>query len=454
MSPSSGQARGLKVLYPGITIVVLIVGFFVAERLLVPPPPAPPKSAAEESAHVDTHEESAAEETPSAEEPAPADDEAPAELVEVTGPLVTPVAQTWSTYHGGPELTGLSDAEIPENLEVLWRFQADGALYYAPVADENGIYVCTFKGEVYGLDFEGNQRWRTRLVREVRDDGTERMERIDSPVAAFLGKVFVSTLNGKVYALDSTSGETAWTYEVEGPVLGTVNLLETGDGPPQLFVIGQDDGALHSFNGQTGERIWKAEATDRCDGSASIGNGAIVYGSCAAAFHVFSAEDGTIKTNIELDPDSQVASGAAIAGNSVFGGSHSGRFFHVDMAAGNVVWINEDAQDEIFTTPAVTEDTVVFASYDGNVYALDRATGALKWKHETLGFPTSAVIASGRAYLGIDGVLTVLDLASGEVLWTYEVSDEITSPAIIGNTIVVGGQDGSVMAFGAKTDTD
>jgi outer membrane protein assembly factor BamB len=450
MSPSSGQARGIKVLYPGITIVVLVVGYFIAESLLVPPPPAPPRSASEK----EPPGEPAAEETAEAAETQPAEEEAPAEFVEATGPLVTPVAKTWSTYHGGPELTGLSDAEIPENLEMLWRFQTDGSVYYTPVADENGIYVCTFKGEVYGLDFDGNQRWHTRLVREVRDDGTERMERIDSPVAAFLGKVFVSTLNGKVHALDSSNGEIAWTYEVDGPVLGTVNLLETEGGPPQLFVIGQSDGALHSFNGETGERIWKAEATDRCDGSASIGNGAIVYGSCAAAFHVFSAEDGTIDKDIPLDPDSQVASGAAIAGNSVFGGSHSGRFFHVDMAAGQIVWINEDAQDEIFTTPAVTDDTVVFASYDGNVYALDRATGTVKWKHETLGFPTSPVIAGDRVFIGISGVLTVLDLAAGEVSWTYEVSDEIASPAIIGNTIVVGGQDGSVMAFGAKTDTD
>ena len=47
MSPSSGQARGIKVLYPGITIVVLVAGYFVAESLLVPPAPAPPRSAPE-----------------------------------------------------------------------------------------------------------------------------------------------------------------------------------------------------------------------------------------------------------------------------------------------------------------------------------------------------------------------------------------------------------------------
>ncbi len=435
------ERRGFKVPLPVIAIIVLVIGFFAAERLMVnrPEPPVKPDSVQEEPTTVAA--------TP---EPEPKLEPKPP-----VGPVVTPVATTWSTYHGGPGLVGYSDAKIPESLEVLWRFQADGSIYYTPVADEYGIYTATLKGEVYGLDFEGNERWHTRLVREIRDDGTERMERTDAPISCFMSTLFVPTLNGKVYAIDSQSGDVKWIYEVDGPILGTVNLLESEDGaPPRLFVIGQDDGALHAFDPVTGERIWKAEAIDRCDGSASVGNGAIVFGSCAAAFHVFSSEDGTMVKNIDLDPDSQVASGAAIAGDSVFGGSHSGRLFHVSMSKGEILWINEDSEDEIFTTPALTDDLVVFGSYDGNVYALDRLTGELKWKYVTDGFPTSAVIAGDRAYLGMDGFLQVLSLENGDVLWSYEVSDEIASPAIINNMILVGGEDGTVTAFGAKPDAE
>lgn len=433
------QARGFKVSFHVVTIAALIVAFFIAERLLVDRPEETAKSVPAET-------EPAAETVAAVPKPEPVPEPRPP-----VGPIVSPVAETWSTYHGGPGLTGLSNAEIPESLEVAWRFQADGSIYYTPVADQLGIYAGTLKGEVYGLDFDGNVRWHTRLVREVREDGTERMERTDAPIACFMSMVFVPTLNGKVYALDAATGEIEWTYEMEGPILGTVNLLESEDGSdPQLFVLGQDDGALHSFDAKTGESIWIAEAIDRCDGSASVGNGAIVFGSCAAAFHVFSAEDGSIDKNIELDPDSQVASGAAIAGDSVFGGSHSGRLFHVSMSTGEILWINEDSGDEIFTTPAVTDELVVFGSYDGNIYALDRMTGTLNWKLETDGFPTSAVIAGERAYVGVDGVLQILSLADGEVLWSYEVSDEIASPAIIKRMIVVGGTDGTVTAFGAK----
>jgi len=433
------EKKGFRVPLPTIAIVVLVIGYFATQLFLVDRPESSPEKELVEPV---------AQSLPPEPEPLP-------EPKPPVGPIITPVASTWSTYHGGPELVGYSDAIIPESLEVLWRFQADGPLYYAPVADELGIYTSTLKGEVYGLGFDGKERWHTRLVREVRDDGKERMERSDAPISCFMSMVFVPMLNGKVYALDSATGDVKWIYELDGPILGTVNLLESEDGsPPRLFAIGQNDGALHSFDPATGKSIWIAEAIDQCDGSASVGNGAIVYGSCAAAFHVLSAEDGTIDKNIELDPDSQVASGAAIAGDSVFGGSHSGRLFHVSMSTGEILWINNDSEDEVFATPAVTDDMVLFGSYDGSVYALDRLTGEQKWKYETDGFPTSAVIAGDRAYLGVDGVLQVLNLDDGEVLWSYEVSDEIASPAIINNSIVVSSEDGTVTAFGASTEAE
>ena len=51
-------------------------------------------------------------------------------------------------------------------------------------------------------------------------------------------------------------------------------------------------------------------------------------------------------------------------GESVFSGSHSGKLIHANMRTGEIVWINEDSEDEVFTTPAVKGDWVVFGSFD------------------------------------------------------------------------------------------
>ena len=48
------------------------------------------------------------------------------------------------------------------------------------------------------------------------------------------------------------------------------------------------------------------------------------------------------------------------------------------------------------------------------------------------------------------GTLLVADLASGRKLWSAPVSDDLSSPAVVGGMILVGGDDGTVTAFGRK----
>lgn len=358
--------------------------------------------------------------------------------------------RTWSTYHGGTALAGLVNTNLPDNPKVLWRFQTDTPVYQTPVSCGERIYFCTYKGRVFALDLEGNELWSKRLVREVREDGTERMEILDAPPACFKSTLLVGSMRGKLHAFDAATGNENWMHDLGGPILGTVSLQPAGNPSEndQILVIGQEYGTLHSIDLTNGKEIWQTDGIDRCDGSPSVLDGRIVFGSCAAALHVFSATDGTLIRNIEIDPDSQIAGGVALVGQSAFSGSHSGKVIHANAATGEIVWINEDSYDEVLTTPAVSRDFVVFGSYDGIVYALDRETGIQKWKFETDGIPTSPVIAGDKVVIGIDGVLYLLQLDSGEELWSYEVSDEITSPAIINGMIVVGSEDGTVTAFG------
>ena len=61
-----------------------------------------------------------------------------------------------------------------------------------------------------------------------------------------------------------------------------------------------------------------------------------------------------------------------------------------------------------------------------------------------------AVIANDKVIVCVDGVLHLLALDNGNSLWNYEVSDRISSPAIVNDMIIVGSEDGTVIAFGNK----
>jgi len=435
------QKRKLPGLPIAVIVIVLVwVGMMYWPSQTDPGVPAEP-SPPEPPVVVSTEPTPA--ETPTTPPPPP---------VSIPGVPVAQGTAPWSTYHGGAALRGAVNVVLPDAPTRLWRFQTVGSVYQTPVADGQGIYFTTDEGGVIALDLNGEKLWSKKLMREPSANGEPRSERLDAPVACFESTVLVGADSGILYAFDAATGDEKWTYDVGGSILGTVNFQPASLTVPsdRLFILGQSDGTLHAVDLKTGNQIWQTESIDQCDGSPGVGQNSIVFGSCAAALHVFSTADGELIRNIEIDDDSQVAGGVAIVGDSVFSGSRSGKLIHANASTGETYWINEDCQDEIFTTPAVDDAWVVFAAYDGIVYALDRATGTNQWTFDTDGgLPYSPVIAGDKVIVSADGTLYFLRLKSGEKLWSYEVSDEISSPAIINQMVVVGGEDGTVTAFGS-----
>jgi len=359
----------------------------------------------------------------------------------------------WNTYHGDAALSGTVSVELPERMVPLWRFRAGAAVRTTPVASAGRIFVANARGEILAVDLRGELLWSVELTKGEKEDGTPIEEVLDAPLACFDELLLAGTADGTLYALDVATGEERWQYEIDGSILGTPNRIsvpaESEDADrAAVVVVSQNDGALHCVDLKDGQPIWKTEGVSRCDGSPAVGDGRVVFGSCVAALHVFSAADGRLERNIEVGADSEVAGGVAVYGESVFTGSRSGRVLHANLRTGDILWMNDDSDDEVFTTPAVSRDYVVFASINGFVYALDRETGALRWTFDTEGSPSSPVIAGDKVVITADGILYMLRMADGAEEWSYEVSDVITGAAVVGGRLVVGSEDGTVTAFG------
>jgi outer membrane protein assembly factor BamB len=173
-------------------------------------------------------------------------------------------------------------------------------------------------------------------------------------------------------------------------------------------------------------------------------------GSCASALHVYSLNKAEKILDVPLGGDNQVAGGVAMSGTSAFAGTRSGKLCAVDVAAGKILWTNADGQGEAFMTPAVNDKMVVFGADDGKVYGLRRDTGVKVWVTDTGNRPSSPVIAGDRVVVSSGGSLFLLGLGDGKKIWSAPVSDDITSPAVVAGIILVGGDDGTVTAYGRK----
>ena len=368
----------------------------------------------------------------------------------------------WNTYHGDSALLGAADSTLPEKLALMWRLKAGAPVRQTPVVHDQRILFVTSRGEVMAADFDGARLWSKELLTGETQNEKPVRERIDAPIAVFAGMVFAGSLDGALYALDEASGEQKWRIQLEGPIRGSVNYLSfvggelfpansmSGTEPGRLYVIRQSDGVLHCLDAQSGNILWRAEAVERCDGSLSVSTDAIVFGSCAAALHVFASDTGKLLRKIDLGEDSQVAGGVALDGAWAITGCRNGKVIQADVKTGAILWTNSDSQSEVFATPAVTREWVVVSSNDGNVYGLERQTGKTRWRFDTKGTPSSPVIASDKVVIAADGELFLLRLSDGAKLGSFKVSDDITSPALAQNMVLVGSEDGTVAAYGPE----
>ncbi len=364
----------------------------------------------------------------------------------MTGPLLAAglllLAQEgdWPTYHGNYALDGRSEASLPDSPARLWRFRAGRPVEATPVSDGEKIFFAAGKGGLFALKFDGQKAWSAPIEGDS----------FSTPAFCADGAVFAGTDKAFLRAYGAADGAEKWTYKVGDTLMGSPNRVDLPGGGKGIIAISQADGALHCVELETGKLAWKTGPLDRCDGSASVGGGRIVMGSCAAALHIFTAGDEVKRADVPLGDDGQVAGGVALSGKFAFAGTYSGTFFAVDLEAGKVAWKNGDSAAEAFTTPAVDDRLVVFGSQDGKVYGLDRATGAKAWTFDTADSPSSPVLTRDRVVVSSGGTLYLLDRASGRKVWSARVGDRASGPAVARGRILVGADDGTVTAFGKK----
>ena len=359
----------------------------------------------------------------------------------------------WNTYHGNAALTGAASSHLADRLRPAWRFMAGADVRNTPVACDDRVFFTNEDGVVFAVDLDGHQVWAQRIQAGVAEDGTPRQSVIDAPLACFGGALYVADADGMVIALDAATGNERWQHDIGAPVLGSPNWGPASKDAEYaaLYIIAQDDGALYCLDAATGEAKWSAEGPSRCDGSPGVGAERVVFGSCDAALHVFSAATGQLERTIELGEDGQVASGVAIHDGAAISGCRSGKVVGVNLRSGEIAWSSQLTDYEIFTTPAVTSTWIVVGAQNGLVYGLDRAAGVQQWTFDTAGAtPLSAAIADDKVVVSADGTLYLLALENGRRLWSQEVADLITSPAIVGRLVVVGCEDGTVAAFDGR----
>jgi outer membrane protein assembly factor BamB len=304
--------------------------------------------------------------------------------------LNVPLSFAQNTFHGNNARTGVYETPGPRQLGgVKWTFKAGGAIVTSPVIADGVVYISAMDGHLYAIDEQsGKEKWNFK----------SRMPIASSPAVTGDSLYFVSSA-GSLVSLDLATHQPRWVFAAEYE---------------------------RRFEAKNLHGLPPAEQT------------------IPDAWDVFT-------------------SSPAVANGKVYFGSGDGNIYAVDAKSGAVVW-KFPTKDVVHASPAIVNNTVFIGSWDSYLYALDAETGQEKWAfktgedptiHNQVGFQGSPAVVEGTVYVGCrDAHVYAVDAATGRKKWDYPTSKSwvIGTPAVRDGVVYVGTSDSSrFMALDAKT---
>ncbi|KPQ25280.1 MAG: outer membrane assembly lipoprotein YfgL [Halomonas sp. HL-48] len=258
--------------------------------------------------------------------------------------LDTPISSALTAVAGQVYL-GTRDGEVialdQRDGSVNWRSRVSSEVLAAPQANPELLVVQSIDGQVTALDRQsGDERWvytssqpsltlrgtGTPLVIEpvsfvglangrlatidnrngqplwdmqiATPQGRSEVERLvdltGQPVLSQDGRLFVTSYNGQLVALEATRGNVIWERELSSrhaPVL-------VGD---LLFVV-TDDSQVVGIDSNNGQEVWRNDALeDRRLTAPAFADGHLVVGDYAGYVHLIDAREGELVGRTEVD---------------------------------------------------------------------------------------------------------------------------------------------------------
>jgi outer membrane protein assembly factor BamB len=343
--------------------------------------------------------------------------------VEFTPTMLAPAAPrarlAWATYGFGPaRLRSLAGVGLRPPFRRVWTWHGQALLEFPPAASGGRLFLSTFDGRFYALDARtGRAIWR---FDSGRCGWASPAVAGDLVVEAFIGRTCddaVPGTDGEVIAFVRTSGRIRWRRTI-GP---TESSPLVGNG---LVYVGDWSGRVYALSLRTGATRWSFRAAGKIKGSVALAGGRVYIGDYDGRVYALDARTGRLawraSGQARLGGRGSFYSTPAVAYGRVYIGSTDGKVYSFGAESGRLRW-SYSTGGYVYASPAVWNRLVLVGSYDGRFYALDAATGARRWSFRANGpISGAATVLDGVVYFSTFARRTyALDAAAGRLLWTW-----------------------------------
>jgi len=236
----------------------------------------------------------------------------------------------------------------------------------------NGFGVCdwaTLRGNPLRTGFVASQLRPPFRLAWVRYFVNERIGTCVEPIVAN-GKVFVSTHNGSVYALDAETGQPLWRFRAHGAFLHSPAYAEGS------VIAASADGCLYALDAETGQLRWFVfVGHGGFAASPTIDKGTVLIGSRTGKFVAVDLSDGKIRW--QRDFEVPIRQTASTADGRVFVTAEDLRVRCLDIKTGKVLWVSKPLNGQ-----TARDYYPVIAKVNGKTFVIIRTNPVLEMSHQ------------------------------------------------------------------------
>jgi outer membrane protein assembly factor BamB len=340
---------------------------------------------------------------------------------QATGGWSGPIVEDGIIYAGTRD--GRVVAVNVSSRELEWEWPDTTGLrsliYSTPIVHDDLVYIGTYGGQVHAVTLNrGAERWvypRAGAIGAI----------VGRPVVVN-ETIYVTSSDGRVYALDVAYGDLKWKSEPLADKLWTSPAVED-----DTLFVSTLDGDIYGLSLETGELLgWSFEAAAGFASSPVVYQDHIYVGSFDR--YLYSIEIGSNVSTWRF-PEEDAAgnwfwASPVVNQGIVYAGCLDGKLYAIGAETGEKIW-EFDTKDSIVSSPVLTDNLLIIADGSGTVYVFDVST---EFGDEAVPLKTVSIGASVRApfyardglvYIrGEDNSIYVVDIDKGEMVEGWPVS--------------------------------
>jgi outer membrane protein assembly factor BamB len=270
--------------------------------------------------------------------------------------------------------------------------------------------------------------------------------------------VYVGSVGGYVYCFEAFTGRLVWAHRGGGMFKGSLCIYDN------KVYIGNTDNLLRCLDAATGRKIWTFDTGKDLDSSPCVVDGHLYIAGENAYARAIDAQTGkeiwrTFMGGI--GPGTLLGSNGsetspAVADGQFYAATYDGDLFCIDTKDGKVRWKTRTHDDT--DASAVVAGEFVYAAAEEKapyLFCFERATGREVWRYadNPKGYWSTPAVVGNRIFIGgDDGLLHCVDAGTGKGVWTFKTGAEVwCSPSVVEDKVVFGSRDGHLYILDAAS---